>query len=77
MAASHSIRLPFTEKALDQAVRDHHEEGSELFLYDRSGPKSVGGLVLWVNHQGAQTYQILKKIKGRKYRRNLGSRSIL
>jgi len=74
MATSETIKIPFAEKVLTANIKEHHNPGVELFLYDRGGAKSVGGLVLWVDGQGNQTYQVLKKIAGRKYRRNLGTR---
>ena len=81
MAATHSIRIPFRERDLDQQIREHYAEGSELFIYDKGHEKSVPGLVLWINGKGVQQFQLLKKISGplgsnKKYRRNIGPRSI-
>lgn len=74
MATRESIRLAFAEKALTAAIRDHHQADAELWIYDRGGKDSVGGLLLWVDRHGHEIYQILKKIGGKLYRRNLGTR---
>ncbi len=74
MAARKSIKLAFAEKAITAAIRDNQQPGAELWIYDRGGKDSVGGLLLWVDQHGNEIYQILKKIGGKLYRRNLGTR---
>ena len=46
MAARKSIKLAFAEKAITAAIRDNQQPGAELWIYDRGGKDSVGGLLL-------------------------------
>lgn len=68
--------LNFTEKGLDALIQE--SEASEVFyLYDRGGPNSAPGLALKVQPHGKQTYQLVKKIKGRMHRRVLRDRRLM